>query len=86
MPTSLEHMRTTIELTDEQRAKLLHEAARRGKKGFSSIIQEAIDEYFAADADRVARRAMADRLIGALSDEEAERIKEDIRALRRTWR
>lgn len=79
-------MRTTIEITDDQRAKLLHEAARRGEKGFSSIVQEALDQYFAAETERAARRAKAASLVGTLSDEEAERIREDIRALRRTWR
>jgi hypothetical protein len=79
-------MRTTVEISDEQRAKLLHEAARRGEKGFSSIVQEALDQYFAAEAEREARRARAQRLLGTLTDEEAERIKESIRDLRRTWR
>lgn len=38
-------MRTTIDLTSEQRSELLKLAARRGMKGFSSIVQEALDEY-----------------------------------------
>lgn len=79
-------MRTTVEITDEHRAKLLHEAARRGEKGFSSIIQEALDQYFAAETEQAARRAKALSLVGTLSDEEADRIEEDIRKLRRTWR
>lgn len=40
-------MRTTIELPDEQRAKLLELAARRGEKGFSKLVQEAVAEYLA---------------------------------------
>ena len=38
-------MRTTIELKDESRARLLDMAARRGEKGFSTIIGEAVDLY-----------------------------------------
>lgn len=38
-------MRTTIELTDEQRAALLAMAARRGLRGYSSLVQEALAKY-----------------------------------------
>jgi hypothetical protein len=38
-------MRTTIEITDHQRARLLDLAARRGAKGFSRFVQEALDDY-----------------------------------------
>jgi predicted transcriptional regulator len=79
-------MRTTVEITDEQRAKLLHEAAKRGEKGFSGIIQEALDQYFAAETERAAKIDRALRVLGRLSDEEADRLEESIRALRRTWR
>ena len=79
-------MRTTIDLTDEQRAKLLHEAARRGEKGFSAIIQEAIDRYFAAEGDRREAVERARRAIGRLSGDQADRLEEEVRSLRRTWR
>jgi hypothetical protein len=79
-------MRTTVEITDEQRAKLLQEAARRGEKGFSSIIQEALDHYFEAAADRRARVERARRAVGRLSVEEADRLEKEVRSLRRTWR
>ena len=38
-------MRTTVELKDKHRAKLLELAARRGQKGFSDLLAEAIDVY-----------------------------------------
>ena len=38
-------MRTTIELTDEQRARLLAVAARRGLRGYSLVVQEALAAY-----------------------------------------
>jgi len=37
-------MRTTLEIPDEQRAKLLQLAAARGMKGFSSLVTEALAE------------------------------------------
>lgn len=54
-------MRTTIELSDEHRSRLVELAARRGEKGFSPIVEEALDLYFAREArtsspPRAARR------------------------------
>ncbi len=79
-------MRTTIELPDEQRAKLLEAAARRGEKGFSSIVQEALASYFEAEEKRQekVRRALA--AIGSLDAEQAEALKKSVGRLRRRWR
>ena len=38
-------MRTTIELTDELRAALLSLAGKRGLRGYSSLVQEALAQY-----------------------------------------
>lgn len=79
-------MRTTIELSDEHRARLLELAARRGEKGFSSIVEEALGRYFARE-DRP--RAEVDRALAALgsfSPEEADRLEDEVRKLRRSWR
>ncbi len=79
-------MRTTIEITDEHRGKLLAAAARRGKKGFSAIVQEALTQYFERDKQRreAVRRGL--RSIGALAAEEADRLEKDLRVLRQSWR
>ncbi len=45
-------MRTTIEIRDEHRAKLLEMAARRGEKGFSSIVSETIELLSGARSKR----------------------------------
>jgi len=79
-------MRTTIELSDAYRARLLELAARRGEKGFSSIVEEALGRYFARE-DR--RREAVDRALAALgsfSSEEADRLDEEVEKLRRSWR
>ena len=66
-------MRTTIEIEDEQRARLLELAARRGEKGFSGVVGEAIARYLeelsAADERLEAGRAAK----GSLSARDAER-------------
>lgn len=79
-------MRTTIELADETRAKLLEMAARRGEKGFSAIVQEALDEYFRSEEDRRARIDRALAALGSLEPREADRLEEEVRELRSTWR
>ena len=52
-------VRTTIELNPQHRAKLLELAARRGEKGFSSVIAEAIESHLkrTAENDEARRRA-----------------------------
>ncbi len=79
-------MRTTIEISDEHRAKLLEAAARRGKKGFSSIVQEALTQYFKTDKQRREAVRKALRVIGSLPAEEADSLDRDLRVLRQSWR
>lgn len=79
-------MRTTIELRDDQRAKLLELAARRAQKGFSALIEEAVDRYLAEEETRAAavRKALATE--GSLTDEEASALRNYTRKLRKSWR
>ena len=79
-------MRTTIEISDEQRARLLEAAARRGEKGFSSIVEEALARYFDAEDERreAIRKALA--AIGTLPESAADRLEKEVRKLRRSWR
>jgi metal-responsive CopG/Arc/MetJ family transcriptional regulator len=79
-------MRTTVEIPDELRAKLLEEAARRGEKGFSGLIQEALDQYFASASDREARVTRAVESLGSLAGTDGEALEKDVENLRRTWR
>ena len=44
-------VRTTIELRDDHRARLLEMAARRGEKGFSSLVAEAVELYLKAQQE-----------------------------------
>lgn len=79
-------MRTTVEINDEQRAKLLELAARRREKGFSRLVQEAIEHYL-QDLERreqAVRRALA--TLGTLSEKSEKRMKSSLRTLRDRWR
>lgn len=79
-------MRTTVEISDEQRARLLELAARRGEKGFSGLVREALEMYL-AEIDRrhrLARRALS--AIGSFDAEEAEELERSVERLRASWR
>ncbi|AEF37013.1 MULTISPECIES: hypothetical protein [Mycobacteriaceae] len=77
-------MRTTVEITDEQHRALSAIAQRRGVRGFSLLVQEALDGYLASlDTDEV------DLLIGlegTLTDAEAQEMETRINDARATWR
>ena len=78
-------MRTTVDITDEQRARLLDLAARRGEKGFSTLVQEALDLYFEAGASgRKGWAALA--ALGSLDGAAADRLEASARRLRERWR
>ncbi len=82
----IEWMRTTIELTDEQRSQLLRIAAARRQKGFSVIVQEAVNEYLRGEAARASRIQAALGARGALSEKEASAFLERTQEIRSTWR
>lgn len=79
-------MRTTIEIKPEHRARLLELAARRGQKGFSQLIGEALDAYLDAQAGQADIRSRARKLRGAVPAKEAAVLRETARALRDSWR
>jgi metal-responsive CopG/Arc/MetJ family transcriptional regulator len=79
-------MRTTVELSDAVRARLLELAARRGERGFSALVEEALERYL-EDEDRRRRQAEdAKAVIGVLGEREADELEASIRTLRERWR
>jgi predicted transcriptional regulator len=79
-------MRTTIEIKPEHRARLLELAARKGMKGFSSLVEDALEQYFVAQAQEDAKRAAASRLKGVLNEKDAEVLREEADRIRKQWR
>ncbi|CAN5640191.1 hypothetical protein BH23GEM11_BH23GEM11_03960 [soil metagenome] len=79
-------MRATIELRNDQHARLLQLAAERGEKGFSSLIREAVDLYLVEIEFR--DRAVDDAIatIGSLGADEAKGLEERVAAVRTHWR
>jgi Arc/MetJ family transcription regulator len=80
------NMRTTIDLTDEQRAELLKMAANRGLKGFSSIVQEALDEYLMRQTNKKQAISTAISLQGCLKGKEADEFEKRTKSIRELWR
>ncbi|MGE3077021.1 MAG: hypothetical protein AB7N24_20010 [Dehalococcoidia bacterium] len=83
-------MRTTVEIDDEKLIKLKKMAAERGEKGFSGLIDEALDALFAQsegapEADR--RRIEAVKALeGSWGEEFAEEVRARIAESRKHWR
>jgi predicted transcriptional regulator len=78
-------MRTTIELKPEHRSRLMAIAAKRGERGFSSVLNEAVESYLSEETERDARRQRALRLRGILKHEEAAELQKNAAALRASW-
>lgn len=79
-------MRTTVELTEDQRAELLKLAARRGMKGFSPLVQEAINAYLDSQASRQDLIQEAIGLKGILKGKASDDFEERTKAIRENWR
>ena len=73
-------MRTTVELPDEQYAALRALAARRGVRGFSPLVSEAIALLLAREREAEVDAALA--LEGTLDDDEADELEEHVHGLR----
>ena len=79
-------MRTTVEIKPEHRSALIALAARRGQKGFSSVLEEAIESYLGGERERVERRQELLSLAGSLSESEVEDLRHYTHELRASWR
>ncbi|NJD18725.1 MAG: hypothetical protein FIA95_05515 [Gemmatimonadetes bacterium] len=79
-------MRTTIELKDEHRTRLLELAARRREKGLSGIVAEAVEAYLRAIDSDASVREDALKQRASLPAHEAERLRAQVSALREPWR
>jgi metal-responsive CopG/Arc/MetJ family transcriptional regulator len=79
-------VRTTIEMKPEHRSALLALAGKRGQKGFSELVSEAIEEYLRGEKKREQQRQAVLSLAGTLSAKEAEELRSKTEALRNTWR
>lgn len=76
-------MRTTVEITDEQHRRLTALAAQRRVRGFSGLVQEAIDLYLAEQDSERLEAVLG--LEGSLTDEEATGMERRVAEVWATW-
>lgn len=77
-------MRTTVEITDEQQRALSAIAQRRGVRGFSALVREALDVYLTSlNTDEV---DLLLGLEGTLTESEAREVRSRIDDVRARWR
>lgn len=69
-------MRTTIEVTAAQHEALTALARRRGHRGFSPLVREALDAYLASLGPDETAALLA--LEGMLDDEQADEVQRRI--------
>jgi hypothetical protein len=79
-------MRTTIEIPDRQRARLLELAAQRGEKGFSRLVQEAVERMLAESDSREVRTKAALAIEGSMGATEGDELLASVGSIRSTWR
>jgi metal-responsive CopG/Arc/MetJ family transcriptional regulator len=79
-------MRTAVELKSDHRRRLLAIAARRGEKGISHVLREAVELFLAQEAERERRRQKALGLCGVLTRKEGAELGKRVAALRASCR
>jgi hypothetical protein len=79
-------MRTTVEMKTEHRSALLALAARRGEKGFSNVLADAIEEYLRGNVERKRRLKDFLALEGSFSKEDGDELRRITTELRESWR
>lgn len=77
-------MRTTIDLPDAQHHALSTLAGRRGLRGFSPLVQEAVELYLDAIGGAELDAVLA--LRGSISEGEAAGLRQRIDETWATWR
>jgi hypothetical protein len=73
-------------MTPEHRSALLALASRRGHKGFSAVLGEAIESFLQGDVEREKRRKTMLSLGGSLSKKDGEELVRTTKELRESWR
>ncbi|MDA3948223.1 MAG: hypothetical protein PF508_03270 [Spirochaeta sp.] len=64
-------MRTTVEIPDELRLRLIEESARIGERGYSGVVARALNEYFSQHSGSSGIDDRVDALFGSQGDADA---------------
>lgn len=77
MHAYIRSVRTTVEIPEDLRIRLIEEAARLGERGYSGVVERALRAFFEQGGSARDRAEQIEALYGA--DPQAE-------AVRSTWR
>lgn len=78
-------MRTTIELSDPVYRRLKSAAVNRGTRGFSAIVEEALNEYFQSELYRANLASAIVAAEGTWSDEDVAEFEQSREQAWSTW-
>ncbi|MBN1906701.1 MAG: hypothetical protein JW927_16580 [Deltaproteobacteria bacterium] len=78
-------IRTTIEISDNHRSSLLSIAAQKGLRGYSKIIEDALEHYIKEQGKNIELKNNILAMKGSWRNE-AEEIKANIKELRKNWK
>jgi hypothetical protein len=78
-------MRTTIELQDRHRSLLYSLAIKKGVRGYSSIIEEALDTYVDHLSKKNGLKKDVLQMMGSWQEEDISQAKEKIKKMRKNW-
>ena len=80
-------MRTTVEITEEQRQALAKLAAERGERGFSRFVQDALDKYLHEQTTKSEKAKNALAALDSFTGKEADTMEKAVQATRSgKWR
>jgi hypothetical protein len=77
-------VRTTVEITSDQHEALSALAKRRGLRGFSQLVQEALDVYLQGLGDSETKLLLS--LEGSLNEQQEREMRSRIEDARAVWR
>jgi hypothetical protein len=73
-------------MKSEHRSALLALASRRGKKGISPVLSEAIESFLQGEVEREKRRKTLLSLGGSLPKKEGDNLRRTVKGLHESWR
>lgn len=79
-------MRTTIELSDDLIAALRALAVKKGYRGYSLIMEEAVRHYLNDHERKDLASSVLLKMRGTWSAKEAREIKKRLEEIRKNWR
>jgi len=78
-------MRTTVELSDEMIAALHALAVKRGFRGYSKLLEEAIARYLEENEKKHLSMSVLMKMRGSWKPKEAAETKKRLEEIRKNW-